>query len=650
MRIKRTFLFIIIILAGGILAACSGKGLFTTPATPTPEPTATATPIPQRLLTICLGQEPSSLYLYNGNGHAMWSVLEAIYDGPIDTRGYKPYAVILDKLPSLADGDASAQPMPVQTGDMVVDTDGIVVPLEKGVTVYPTGCSDSSCAVTWDGTASLSMDRMIATFRLKPGVKWSDGEPLTAADSVFSYNIAASPDTPVVKQSTDLTDTYEAVDERTVRWISKPGLPVKDFSQFFWTPLPEHQLEKKTAAELLTAAETNQNPIGWGPYKIDEWVKGDHIRLVKNPDYFRASEGLPKFDVLVFRFLGDIADNNVAAQLTGVCDIVDQTTRLEEQTQIIRDAELKNKIKVYSGLGPEWEHLAIGIKPASADDGIQISKGDRPDFFGDTRTRQAIAYCLDRDQAIVEAFNNLTKTANSYLPPNHPLYNTDLPDYAYNPETGVKLLDEVGWKDLDNDPATPRTAQGVPNVPDGTPFSVSYITTDSTQHQKAAEVFRNSLAKCGLEVKVTLMMPDQLYAPGPEGVMFGRKFDLAQFAWAVGEVPPCFLYMSNEIPSAANNWLGEKFGGANITGYSNPDFDKACQESLSGGMAVSVLPEAARKAMEILTSELPDIPLLYQPKIAISRPDLCGLAMDISSRSEFWNLENLDFGQNCPAE
>jgi peptide/nickel transport system substrate-binding protein len=650
MQKKSIRTLILIILAASALAACSQQGLFTAPATPTPEPTATATPIPERLLTICLGQEPSSLYLYNGSGRAMWSVLEAIYDGPIDTRGYESFPVILDKLPSIADGDASAQPMPLQAGDMVVDVDGRLLPLEQGVTVFPSGCTDSSCVVTWDGSLPLSVDRLIATYRLKPGIKWSDGEPIMAKDSIFSFNIAANPDTPVIKQSSDLTEVYEAVDERTVRWIGKPGLQVNDFADFFWIPLPEHLLGEMTAAELLTSELTNQQPIGWGPYKIDEWIQGDHIRLVKNPDYFRASEGLPKFDVLVFRFLGDIADNNVAAQLTGVCDIVDQTTRLEEQTQIIRDAELRNKIQVYSGLGPEWEHLAFGIKPSSHDDGIQTSQGDRPDFFGDKRTRQAVAYCLDRDKAIVEAFNNLTKTANSYLPPTHPLYDPSLPAYGFDPEAGMKLLDEVGWKDLDGDPATPRTAQGVPNIPDGTPFSVSYITTDSAQHIKAAEVFKASLAGCGIEITINPLTPDKLYAPGAEGVMFGRNFDLAQFAWAVGEIPPCILYLSSEIPSAANNWLGEEFGGANITGYANPDFDTACRQSLGAGLASAVNPEAARLAMKILATDLADIPLFYQPKIAISRPDLCGLEMDISSRSEFWNLENLDYGEKCPPE
>ena len=577
----------------------------------------------------------------------MWSVLEAVYDGPVDTREYKSLPVILQKLPSLADGDASAQSMPVKAGDLVVNTEGNLKALAKGITVFPSDCANETCAVTWDGSSDLSMDRFIANFRLKSGILWSDGEPLKASDSVFSFKIASDPDTPVIKQAMDLTEAYEVVDDQTIRWVSKPGLLPRDFANYFWTPLPEHILGSMTAAELLTAPETNKSPIGWGPYVIDEWTAGDHIRLVKNPNYFRVSEGLPKFDVLVYRFLGDIADNNVAAQLTGVCDIVDQTTRLEKQTELIRQSELTGTMKVYSGLGPEWEHLAIGIKPANYEDGIQPSQGDRPDFFSDPRTRQALTYCLDREQAVVDTYNNLTEVANSYLPPTHPLYMKSLPAYTFDPVQGGKLLDEGGWKDLDNDPATPRTAQGVVNVPDGTPFSISYITTDSSQHQRAAEAFQKSLAECGIEIKISTTTVDKLYAQGPEGVLFGRNFDLAQFAWAVGEIPPCFIYLSSEIPSAANNWLGEKFGGGNITGYTNPEFDAVCRQSLLTGLDEQTASDAARKVMEILATDLPDIPLFYQPKIVISRPDMCGLGMDISSRSEFWNLEALDYGQPC---
>lgn len=127
----------------------------------------------------------------------MWSVLEAIYDGPVDTREYKSFPVILQKLPSLADGDASTQSMPVKAGDLVVNTEGNLVALAKGVAVFPSGCSSETCAVTWDGSSDLSMDRFIANFRLKSGILWSDGEPLKASDSVFSFKIASDPIPPL---------------------------------------------------------------------------------------------------------------------------------------------------------------------------------------------------------------------------------------------------------------------------------------------------------------------------------------------------------------------------------------------------------------------------------------------------------------------
>ena len=105
----------------------------------TPVSEATPTPIP-RILTICLGAEPDTLYFYGGGSMAQSHILEAIYDGPIDTRGFDYQPVILEKLPSLADGDATFEPVAVQTGEQVVDNRGQQVPLEPGVVVRPFGC------------------------------------------------------------------------------------------------------------------------------------------------------------------------------------------------------------------------------------------------------------------------------------------------------------------------------------------------------------------------------------------------------------------------------------------------------------------------------------------------------------------------------
>lgn len=646
MRLRSFFKIVIFLFIIFFLFSC--QDLPGTRPTATMEPLATPTPEPQKLLTICLGQEPSSLYIYKGNSRSMWSVLEAIYDGPIDTREYQSVPVILEKIPSIQDGDAVLQPIPVQAGDLVVDSKGELISLAAGSIVLPSGCTSSDCAMTWDGETPLTMDRMVVNYRIKPGITWSDGQPLKASDSVYSYNLAADPATPVNKRAIDATTSYQALDDRTVQWIGKPGRLSRDLSVFFWIPLPEHAWNLFTAAELQTAVESNQKPLGWGPYVVDEWVEGDHIRLVKNPNYYRGSEGLPKFDTLVFRFLGEQADNNLAALVNGVCDIVDQTARLEDDVEITRHVELIGKLRSYFGLGPQWEHLEFGIKPASYDDGYSAEMGDRPDYFGDKRTRQAVAFCLDRNRVNTEVFHSLSVVAKSYLPPLHPLYTEDVADYDFNVEKGSQLLEDVGWMDEDGNPATPRIARGIPNVPDGTSFLVDYVTTDAEVRQQVAAIFKESLAECGIQVTISTLSAADLYAAGPQGIMFGRQFDLAEFGWAVGNQPPCYLYLSTEIPSSQNNWLGAGKGGANISGWANADYDAACEAALQAGLDGDKYAQSQVRAAQILAEELPVVPLFFQQKLAVSRPDLCGMSLDISSRSEFWNLEAYEVGPQCP--
>ena len=85
-----------------------------------------------------------------------------------------------------------------------------------------------------------------------------------------------------------------------------------------------------TALELLEAEESTRKPLGWGPYVIDEWVKGDHIALHKNERYWRADEGLPHFDRLIYRFTGGNPGAGLAALLSGECDILDRVHGLQD--------------------------------------------------------------------------------------------------------------------------------------------------------------------------------------------------------------------------------------------------------------------------------------------------------------------------------
>jgi peptide/nickel transport system substrate-binding protein len=236
----------------------------------------------------------------------------------------------------------------------------------------------------------------------------------------------------------------------------------------------------------------------------------------------------------------------------------------------------------------------------------------------------------------------------SYLPVDHPLYEKGLPAYAFDVNKGNQLLDEAGWKDADNNPATARVAVNVKNVPAGTKLVLNYAITQAPLRQEMADYFKQSLAQCGIEINITSYNTADFYSAGPDGILFGRKFDLAQFSWSAAKTPPCYLYSSSEIPTAGNGWLGTKYGGVNLTGYSNPEYDTACQAGLSGGLDLSSYQQAHQKVQQILAQDLPSIPLYYVPHIDVTRPDLCGLEVDASARSEFYHLENLDIGA-CPA-
>ena len=607
-----------------------------------------AAAVPQKTLTICVGSEPESLYLYARSTQSMWSILEGIYDGPIDTVNYAPEPVILASIPSQENGGVTVQSATVVKGDLVANSEGDVVALAKGVKVFPEGCTSNGCIIEWDGASELRVSQMVVEFFLLPELKWSDGQPLTAADSVYSYQVAADAATEVSKTAIKKTQSYDALDGQTVQWTGIPGYLTINPSAYFFTPLPEHQLSAYTAEQLITAVETNRSPMGWGPYMISEWVSGDSIKMVKNPNYFRASEGLPYFDEITYKFIGNIPVIDLSLITTGECDIIDTSVSMTDQWLAIHTAEDNQQLKAYFGEGPEWEGLNFGIQPNSYDE-VFNPYLDRADYFGDVRTRQAVASCINREAIIKKWVNSSGNMPDSYLTSDHPFRVDGLTTYPYDVEKGKQLLDQVGWMDLDGDPTTARTSVGISTVMDNTEFIVTYTATDTVLHANIASYIQSDLQDCGITMNINLLPADQLYAAGPGGVLFGRNFDLAEIGWATGSQPSCFLYASSEIPAAANGWNGLKHGGLNLTGYASDAYDKACNTQLSSGLDVAGLQAANAEAMTLLANELPVLPLFYNIKVMVSRPDLCGLTFDSTSRSGLREIESLDTGQECPA-
>ena len=618
-------IFSALFLVGLLLAACqlpvthppteTQKAL-----TPTPTSAPTATALPPKTLTICTASEPQSLYLYDGRqSRAKANLLEAIYDGPFDQFEGKLQPVILEALPGLENGGLRLEEVLVVPGQEIVDANGQLVVFKTGVTVRPSGCLESACALTWDGRGEFYMDQMVLQFRLLPGLQWSDSAPLQASDSVYSYQLAADPQTPINKWAIDRTASYIALDTQTIEWRGIPGFSTSQVQHFFWSPLPQHAWSNLSAQALLTAEQSTRQPLGWGAFTLAEWSAGTSITFQRNPHYFRASEGLPGVDILTFLF--EPSPTQAVDMLkAGECDLLDSSFHLESQLDSLQ-ADLKGSgLSLLVFASNVTEELVFGIKPAAYDDGYQPGYGDRQDIFADNRTRQAIAHCIDRERISAEVLGGYS-SLNGWS------------EIAYDPLKGAQLLESVGWKDVDADPLTPRQAWGVANVQTAFPFEVTLLTSQSPFHAAVAQIMVDSLADCGIKVNWQPLPAQDLYAEGPAGPLFGRQFDLALLSWAVEPQAYCTLYQSWAVPNQANYWIG-----TNLAGLQAEKFDDTCSDFQ---LAVDPNSPFADNLTRAFNEHLPALPLARQVAVLAGKADLLAKLSQSSARSDFFAIETL---------
>jgi peptide/nickel transport system substrate-binding protein len=243
--------------------------------------------------------------------------------------------------------------------------------------------------------------------------------------------------------------------------MSKPGLVSAEVQRYFWMPLPQHVWGKYSAEELLTVEESSRAPLGWGAYVLEEWRAGEYIRLTRNPGYYQP--GLPKLDFLEYRFLTQ-GTGPIEMVKSGKCDVVDSSAISYEVLKNIVNESNAGTIKSFVLPGKEWEVMAFGIKPVSYDDGYYLYGTDRPDFFNDVRTRQAIAYCIDRAGIVNDLLFGLSEVPLNSLPSSHPWQVGGLSPITMDINKANELLSAAGWADYDQNPATPRVAANVANI------------------------------------------------------------------------------------------------------------------------------------------------------------------------------------------
>lgn len=647
LRNRLMYVLGLLIVASMILSACGGAATTAAPGAPVAQattapaavaPTATQPPEP-KVMVACLAQEPQTLYTYSEAALVKTFVLDALYDGLFDARTYD-YQPVLYNL-SKFDDTAEKNTIEVGVGDTVYDPalDEAVV-LEAGMTISMNQAEGDPVEVTVEDGVKYPIVQIVTSHTISAGATWEDGTPVTTDDVIFSAEVAKSPDTPTSKYFWETqTQKVEIVDASTYKYFFMPGYTSGTyFVDGMIQPLPKHVYGEGgsrplTPAEMLADEEVNRRPLAFGPFKVVEWVAGDHITVEKNPTYWRASEGLPKIDTLIYRFIPDT--NQLIAQLaSGECDFGTQDAAFEGSLPLIRQFEAEGLMIPQVVAGTVFEHLDFNTTPVASYTGpaasLLASDGER--LFAKREFRQAIAYCIDRQAVVDGATNGAAVVQNTYTASDHPLYAGDdkVTLYPFDPDKGKEVLASLGWTDSDGDGILDNGTEKLAFV---------HSTRSNPLRQKVTQIVQEQLkTNCGIETKIELY-GGEYFADGPDGLVFGRQYDLGEFAWLTGVEPPCTLYISSQLPSEELGW-----GNSNNVGFQNAEFDAACNA------ATQALDEAVKasehaKAQAIFTEYLPSLPLFARAKILVTGPSVVGVVMDPTANSEFWNVENFDFSE-----
>ncbi|MDR2625317.1 MAG: ABC transporter substrate-binding protein, partial [Zoogloeaceae bacterium] len=427
-----------------------------------------------------------------------------------------------------------------------------------------------SLATKWE----IAPDGKTIAFDLRKGVKWHDGKAFTAADVEFTLKEVWQKIHPFGKAAFGNVTAVETPNpHRIILKLSAPAPYLLNYINAYGAPiLPKHLYEGTD----IVNNPYNAKPIGTGPFVFKEWVKGSHVRLEKNPDYWQ--EGRPYLDGILFRFIPDAAARAVALQ-SGEVDV-----SVGSALPATSLAQFQDKSR-YSFNPIDGNYLAT----------IAFAQFNlREKHLSDKRVRQAIAHAIDREALLKVVYLGYGKVATGPVPSSvTKYYSPDTRQYPLDLQRAAQLLDEAGYKADAN----------------GKRFGLRLITAaNQTQYTRTAEFIKQSLARIGIEVE--LQIPD--YATFLRRVFTDWDYDL--YVSSMHRMPDPTLGVQR-IFWTQNIRKGVPW--TNSSGYSNPKLDAIMEQ------AAREPDEAKRKAQikewqQIVQEDVPILELVEPVWITVA--------------------------------
>jgi len=546
----------VLVLASMALSACGGATPTQAPvgatAAPTQPPPPTPTPAP-KIVTISYSQEPDNVRLeYSDMTYAAW--LDQLIDA------------------NLATWD---------------NTDTFVSELAADVPTTANG--------------GISADGLTITWHLKPGLKWSDGQPITSKDVLFTWQSMMDPKNAVISRAGfDHISSIDTPDDTTAvlhfsslypAWQLIYAVGAQGISGGL---LPEHYYAGKTGLEK--DPETHSPTIAAGPYMIKDWVAGDHMTLVPNPNWYGDK---PKIDQINVKFVPD-PETALAALKTGDVDM--NPDFAESDIPAISALEPAVHLRVDNTASFEHMFFNFSLKKSVIKDanGKMIGQSDVNGFcpFQDVNVRKAIMLATDRD-TIAKTLLYGKVTVPPDLWPNTSWENKSLTPYPYDPDQANQLLDAAGY---------PKGANGIRagtcKYPDGTTvqakFSLNIETTNKQVRVDTMNALRDMYTKIGVELKPNPIPAGTYFGSYTEGadLQTGKNWDLAIYTTGYYPDPdPGTTLTCDGVPSKENPGGNNSYHYCDQTGQ---------MQTLVDATRASIDPAARKTAFDALQKYMYD--------------------------------------------
>jgi peptide/nickel transport system substrate-binding protein len=489
-----------------------------------------------------------------------------------------------------------------------------------------TGETAPNMVESWDVTDG----NKTVTFSVRQGMSWSDGEPITANDYKFMFDALMATDdegNPALAESPRLdmveyVETVELIDDYTLQvTYSEPICTNFESLSLAW--LPSHVFLADPDFEFgdLAEHEFNWNPTVFsGPFMLTEWVKDDHVTVVRNPNYWK---GAPYLDGIVWRVVANatVEKEMLKAGETDIAGIDPKYLTEMEQVEGLDIYKFFRTAYTYIGL---QQGDPNDPQPRLDEDGNENPDHGAHPILSNKQVRQALVYATDRTSIINKVLMGQAAPLQSHIIPTYGwAYNDQLEPRNYDPEKAAQMLEDAGW--VLNEETGFRECQGCETAEDGTPMKLNVKTNAGNEsREQIMAIVQQQWGDVGIEVDIEAMEWNAYL-----DVLLGQSFDAVIIGWTGVDPDNEVLFFDK---------YDQPGGGFNFTSFYRPDYQPLELEAKTvEGCAYEDRGAIYKEIQEIFYDEQPYI-WLYAPRSITGINGRIG-GVNPAPWSTFYNIE-----------